>query len=582
MNETTSQTDTSSDTSTEPSTISRRTLLGSSTLAAVAASLIPQKAHASNFGIGSSFNPQTSVSPNTGHPIFGDNRGKRRLGSYRLRIKSARAHFSDSLVNQRTNGDEGIYSGDYRASFTKALPHDTLGEVDSYAYQSLLTALASGEHNDFENVPLGGVRKLANPQAAYKFEMVGTDSHSTFMRPAPSFSGAETAVEMVELYWKALCRDIPFAEYDTNPMIAAAATELNQYSAALMGSGNSENIFPYVVNPETVFRGETPGDLDGPHISQFLLKDVPYGNTSIEQRYVAPAAGIDYMTDYTSWLNVQNGAAATPLVPGPARYISDARALGEFVHKDFSFQSYLSAALIMLGIPGSLDIGNLYRTSATQGAFVSLGGPDVLDLVTKAGNLSLTGAWYQKWLVHRRLRPETYAGRLHNQLIGEKIYGLPSEVSNSEALDRVYTNNGTYLLPMAFPEGSPTHPSYPAGHATIAGACATVLKAFFDEDALMPDPVMTDSAGSSLLPYYGTLTLGGEINKLANNIALGRDWAGVHYRSDGVDGLLVGEQQALGLLRDYSLTYRETFDGFTLTKFDGTQVRITAGTMITI
>lgn len=577
MNETIPTTDYVSEPSPETSTLTRRTLLGSSTLAAIAAGLIPQKAQASSFGIGGSFNPQSSLSPNLGHPILGGNRGARRLASYRVRLKSARAHFSDSLVNQRTNGDEGVYSADYRASFTKALPHDALGEVDPYAYQALLAALDSGEHNDFENVPLGGVRKLANPQAAYKFEMVGTDSHSTFMRPAPKFSGQETAAEMVELYWKALCRDIPFSEYDTDPMIAAAVSELSNYSGP-----SSTSIFPYSVSPQTVFRGESSGDLTGPHISQFLLQDIPFGNSTIEQRYVAPTAGVDYMTDYGSWLNVQNGFAATPLIPGPARYISDARALGEFVHKDFSFQAYLSATLIMLGIADSLDIGNLYRTSSTQGAFVSLGGPDVLDLVTKAGNLSLTGAWYQKWLVHRRARPEVYSGRLHNQMIGEKIYGLPSEVSNSEALDRVYSNTGTYLLPMAFPEGSPTHPSYPAGHATIAGACATVMKAFFNEDAPFPDPVTTDSSGSTLVPYNESLTLGGEINKLANNIALGRDWAGVHYRSDGVDGLIVGEQQALGLLRDYSLTYRETFDGFTLTKFDGAQVRITAGTIITV
>lgn len=78
----------------------------------------------------------------------------------------------------------------------------------------------------------------------------------------------------------------------------------------------------------------------------------------------------------------------------------------------------------------------------------------------------------------------------------------------------------------------------------------------------------------------GSLTLGGEINKLANNIALGRDWAGVHYRSDGIDGLLVGEQQAIGLLLDYSRTYRESFDGFTLTKFDGQQITIQDGVIL--
>lgn len=44
-----------------------------------------------------------------------------------------------------------------------------------------------------------------------------------------------------------------------------------------------------------------------------------------------------------------------------------------------------------------------------------------------------------------------------------------------------WIESGTnYLLPMAFPEGSPMHPSFGAGHATVAGACTTILKAFFD------------------------------------------------------------------------------------------------------
>ena len=73
-----------------------------------------------------------------------------------------------------------------------------------------------------------------------------------------------------------------------------------------------------------------------------------------------------------------------------------------------------------------------------------------------------------------------------------------------------------------------------------------------------------------------------EINKLANNISLGRDWAGVHYRSDGVDGLLVGEQQAIGLLQDYSRTYNEEFAGFTLTKFNGERIRIMDGSVYNI
>ena len=529
---------------------------------------------ASAFGLGDIFLDRLRGA--NGHPVFGDNRNQRSAAAASLRRSAANSYLQNFIAIQQTNGDEGLYA-DFRASFFKTLPQNEFGEVDPSAYMSLLGALSSGDNMEFESIPLDpqSQRKLANPQGAYKFELTGRDSQATWIRPAPAFASAETAAEMGEVYWKALSRDIPFIDYDSNPDIAAAVSDLNAFAETV---GPKEG---GAVTPATIFRGETPGDLAGPYITQLLWKTIPFGNGSIVQQYETPAPGDDFMTDPASWVAVQRGVNPSPLSKGNPRYISDARALGEFVHLDFSYQAYQSAALILLSIPNSLDISNPYNTSATQGGFTSLGGPDVLDLVAKAGNLALTGAWYQKWLVHRRLRPEMYGGRLHFQLNGDRDYGLPAEIGDSDAIGRVFSQHGSYFLPMAFPEGSPTHPAYPAGHATIAGACCTVLKAFFDEEMVMPDPVQADATGSTLLPWTGeALTIGGEINKLANNIALGRDWAGVHYRSDGVDGLLVGEQQAMGMLQDYSRVYNEDFDGFTMTKFDGTVVQIVNGDVI--
>lgn len=70
------------------------------------------------------------------------------------------------------------------------------------------------------------------------------------------------------------------------------------------------------------------------------------------------------------------------------------------------------------------------------------------------------------------------------------------------------------------------------------------------------------------------LTVGGELNKLAANIALERDFAGVHWCSDGSEGMKLGEAVAIGLLQDYRETYNESFKGFSFTKFDGTRVII--------
>ena len=131
-----------------------------------------------------------------------------------------------------------------------------------------------------------------------------------------------------------------------------------------------------------------------------------------------------------------------------------------------------------------------------------------------------------------------------------------------------------FRSPQAYPEGCPAHPSYPAGHATVAGACVTMLKAFFKEDYVIPNPVVTDPDGLALKPFHGTLTLGDELNKLASNIAMARNLAGVHWRSDSIEGIRLGEAVAIGILQDIRGTLPESFSGFSFTGFDGSRVII--------
>jgi hypothetical protein len=100
----------------------------------------------------------------------------------------------------------------------------------------------------------------------------------------------------------------------------------------------------------------------------------------------------------------------------------------------------------------------------------------------------------------------------------------------------------------------------------------------FNESFVVPEPVVANADGSALRPWTSsTLTLGGEFEKLASNIAWARHAAGVHYRSDSVAGVLLGESQAIGMLSDYSRTFGEQFDGFVLTTFRGARVRIRDG-----
>jgi hypothetical protein len=121
-----------------------------------------------------------------------------------------------------SNGDEDTYANRI-ASYSKGLPHNDLGEVDLNAYTTYLQALNSGQWADFEVIPLGGAAKLSNPQGAYCYALEGADAAAVASPPAPAFSSAQAAAEMVEDYWQALTRDIPFSQYGTDPTIAQAA-----------------------------------------------------------------------------------------------------------------------------------------------------------------------------------------------------------------------------------------------------------------------------------------------------------------------------------------------------------------------
>jgi hypothetical protein len=212
--------------------------------------------------------------------------------------------------------------------------------------------------------------------------------------------------------------------------------------------------------------------------------------------------------------------------------------------------------------------------SATQLGFVEWGGPHILSLVTEVATRALKAVWYQKWFVHRRLRPEAFAGLVHNHRTGAASAPLHADVLEAGVLDEVYARHGTYLLPLAFPEGCPTHPAYGAGHATVAGACTTILKAWFDTDAELADPVVPTADGTALVPYVGpALTVGGELDKLASNIGLGRNGAGVHWRSDYAESLRLGERVALGILAEQKATYNDA-PTLTLTTFDGETVEV--------
>lgn len=540
-----------------------------------------------------------------------ENPRRRSLAAFRLRQTRALANFRAAPTSPSPVNDDETRLPDFIGNFHKTLRHNNVGEVTRASYLSYINALTTRDPADFENIIVGRTndparQRLVSPQAAYAFELSGLDGNANRVPPAPAFDGPVTQAEMGEMYWYSATRDVPFAEYDSSPLISRAAADLAQFSAG--------NIFPTDNNgdltSQTIFRGgiplfghALPGALDGPFVSQFLVQDFAIGQLKVEQRYpkLVREGPNQFMTQFQEWLAIQRGldvnATSNPTsFTGDVGYICSMRNLAEWVHRDFPLQSPLHALAVIFGFgtDEAFDPDLPYQrvNSNTQTGFTTFGVADISHLTVHGPRQALTGAWYQKWLNHRRARPEVYGGRLNVQLRGLRDYGLGDELLGSEAFsvgrDEVRNANGTPgdasndgLLAMGFPEGSPAHPAYPGGHSSFVAAGVTVLKGFVNEDFVIPNPVMSNADGSGLLPYAGSLTIGGELNKLVSNVTHARDSAGMHWRSDGI-GNLIGEAVGIALLADYSETYNEDFAGLTLTKFNGQRIRISNGRVTNI
>lgn len=512
--------------------------------------------------------------------------GQARVDSaYKIRVAAADRLKAIPNPPHPNNGDEDdpALKG-FVANFSKGLPHDGLGEVVPAAYQALLKALGSGKPADFVTIPLGGDRNLVNPQAGLAFDLEGLDPHQFEIPPAPSFSSAEEAAEMVELYWMALLRDCNFADYDSDPTVKKAAAELTSLKDFTGPKQGGK------VTPGTLFRDELGGNgnqssLRGPYISQFFYLHTPFGAETVDRRLRTRVRGRDFMTDFPTWLDVQKGKKPSDPDSNFQKtrvYIRNGRDLSEWVHIDVLFQAYFNACLILGTGPENGGLGcpanptNPYSTKAyaKQDGFGTWGAPFFKTILCEVATRALKAVWFQKWYVHRRLRPEAFGGRIHVHKTGQKSYPIHKQVLDSKALAQVEKEHKSFLLPMAFPEGSPIHPAYGAGHATVAGACVTLLKALFDESHVIPNPRIPTANGTATvnLSPDPKLTVGGELNKLASNVATGRNHAGVHWRTDATASLRLGEKVAIELLRDTLTVFNEDVPEVTFTGFDGKTV----------
>jgi hypothetical protein len=499
----------------------------------------------------------------------------RGLRSLALRTQTAGSDDFVAAPAQIDNGDEALYA-DKSGTYTKGVLQSGIGLVDLAAYQSFKNALSSGASADFNNIVLGGPRTLNGPQGGLAFYLECLDGSQFAVPPAPTLAGEAYATELVELYWASLLRDVAFTDYPTNPVTMKAATELTGMPA-YAGPRNATNH----VTPDLLFRGVFAGETTGPYMSQFLIQPTALGSLPITQKYITNKANTDFMLLPAEFQQVQNGiATGKSLTPGAALYLHDGRGLAAYTHDDVLYQAYFVAYLVLDTLNVPLNPGNPYIGSKTQNGFATMGQPDIAATVAAVAAEALKAVWYQKWWVHLRHRPESGGAIVYLQKTGQggTIQGhVSNTVLNSQAVQDSFTANNSYLLSQAFPEGSPTHPAYPTGHGAVAGACITALKFFFDGTHPLPNPLVSKNGTATMSytgPGAGSLTVNGELHKLASNISFGHGiHAGIHWRSDTITSIQLGEAVALSYLRDRARTYNEHFS-ISLTKVDGTTTTI--------
>lgn len=556
-------------------------------------------------------------------------------------------------THQSNGDEQRYATADYAMSFTKGLEHAPLTGLIENAddFRAFRYAIDNGYVDDFTtSVPSAQdkERKWEAPTAGLVYDLQGPDAQAVTMAPAPALGSKELSYEMAEVYELALLRDVPLRDFDdavANADIASSIARLNAIAYDITGEdGRARKNVGGNITPQMAFRGSSPKVEEGPYLSQLMLLGnrsvasdghvvegiIQYGALNIDQRVPVANKGVDFMTVWNDWLRVQNGVDTQTgneaAIFGPPntvtrRFISTPRDLATYVHYDALYEAYLNACLILLGMRTPLDpgfdnlsgSGSLYLNSLNPdmphytrdyethereaGGFALWGGPHILTLVTEVATRALKAVRYQKFNTHCRLRPEALAGRIEKAVqiqtdfpaIGNVFTQLETDIQDTVNRIVAFNASGTKLLPMAFQEGSPMHPSYGAGHATVAGACVTILKAFFDTSAVLvvrgkevlfdrqqagdkPVAFVPDAATMNKLDDVNKgafLTLEGELNKLAANISIGRNMAGVHYYSDYYDSLRMGEEIALGILEEQALCYARDPFIMSVPTFDG-------------
>lgn len=464
----------------------------------------------------------------------------------------------------------------------------------------------------------------------------------------------EGSAEFAELYLRNLTLDIAFTDYaakiideQSNLFLAKKILETPKMKEHFLQSPASGHIY----TDKNIFRGNNSGADKGGHISQFLLANINAGaangtpsSWTFVQKYNSPKP-LNKTSSAVSWgftsgqaaslLNGQsteqyNGGGSTVITSSAdteRTFIHSGRTMGAFVTDEPRSQATYNASLMLSNWGVQFNPGlvvylnengqqvirdtNANRTAATGNIYAPF-----------VGNMAHMNAYYWKYMVARRVRPEAMGLYLHNQMTCVKDYGFPSWFANLNGelalmWSAVKTDNkniaeryGANILPTPpklSPDprttpsynyhtqnisGAPRHPCYPSGHSAAIGGGMTLLKFVYncsvplnslavfklDANGLVNSRLADDadldygqiggkldtnknraiyleanSAGTQLLVKFNddsSWTVNNEIDKMISNIAHGRDWLGVHYRSDDTNTILYAEEVAIRCFKD--------------------------------
>ena len=203
----------------------------------------------------------------------------RRTEVERARTKAARRAARVAFRSPQRTADEATFGEEF--SYTKVLSKNELGEATPQHYRLLKQAIRRGRISRFENTLFDkvGAKAFKNPLAAHALDLAGIDGSQVRLLRPPSIASAWNSAEMAELYWQALCRDVPFTDYWSDNTVSDAASDLSTFYSDFRGPRDGT-----LVTPATIFRGSSIGDLQGPYLSQFLLMDVVSGTLRFQQK----------------------------------------------------------------------------------------------------------------------------------------------------------------------------------------------------------------------------------------------------------------------------------------------------------